>query len=135
MSEPAVVVQRFIDSFIEAWPRADVAQVAAFFTEDAIYHNVPMEPAVGREAIEATFAQFMAMGGQVDVELLNILSSDTLVMTERVDYFVALPGSQWVITCPEGAVDGKMPHARYRALPAGVGSRVPVGGGPGRTVH
>ena len=89
MSEPAVVVQRFIDSFIEAWPRADVAQVAAFFTEDAIYHNMPMEPAVGREAIEATFAQFMAMGGRVDVELLNILSSDTLVMTERVDHFVS----------------------------------------------
>jgi limonene-1,2-epoxide hydrolase len=89
MQEPAIVVQRFIDAFIEAWPRADVAQVSVFFAEDAIYHNMPMEPAVGRKAIEATFAQFMAMGGHVNVELVNMLSSDSMVMTERVDYFVS----------------------------------------------
>jgi limonene-1,2-epoxide hydrolase len=84
-----VVVRRFIDDFIQAWPRSDVARVSAYFSEDAIYHNIPMEPAVGRAAIESTFGQFMKMGGTVSVELSHILASDTLVMTERVDHFIS----------------------------------------------
>jgi limonene-1,2-epoxide hydrolase len=36
-----------------------------FFSNDAVYHNIPMEPVQGREAIEATLADFMTMGGQV----------------------------------------------------------------------
>jgi limonene-1,2-epoxide hydrolase len=89
MQDPAAIVERFIDTFVDAWPRADATRVAAFFADEAIYHNVPMEPAVGRGAIEATFAQFMAMGGSVSVELLHMLSNDTVVMTERIDHFVS----------------------------------------------
>jgi limonene-1,2-epoxide hydrolase len=89
MQDPANVVRRFIEAFIEAWPRGDVAQVSAFFSEDAIYHNVPLKPAIGREAIDDAFAQFMAMGGRVGVELRHLLSDDRLVMTERVDHFTS----------------------------------------------
>jgi limonene-1,2-epoxide hydrolase len=89
MQSPAMIVERFIECFIDAWPRADAAQVAAHFADDAIYHNMPMEPSVGRAAIEATLVQFMAMGGTVSVEMLHIMSNDTMVMTERVDHFVS----------------------------------------------
>lgn len=88
MPSPSQIVQCFMDCFIDAWPRADAATMAAFFAEEAIYQNGPMEPAVGRAAIHDVFAQFMAMGGRVSVQLLHMLSSDTLVMTERIDHFV-----------------------------------------------
>ncbi len=89
MQYPADVVRDFIDAFIDAWPRGDPAGLVTYFTEEAIYHNVPLEPAVGRDAIRDTFAQFMAMGGTVSVELRHLLSNDKIVMTERVDHFVS----------------------------------------------
>lgn len=89
MDKPAEVVEAFIDAFIEAWPRGDAACLAAFFAPEAVYHNVPLEPAIGRNAIEDTFARFMAMGGTVGVELRHLLSDDRIVMTERVDQFVS----------------------------------------------
>ena len=89
MQKPAEIVERFIHAFIDAWPHGDAAALSAFFADDAIYHNVPFEPAIGRQAIEDTFAQFMTMGGTVSVELRHLLSDDTIVMTERIDHFVS----------------------------------------------
>lgn len=89
MQSPADVVLQFIDTFVDAWPRCEVARLATFFADDAVYHNVPLEPAIGRDAILDTFAQFMAMGGTVSVELRHILSDDTFVMTERIDHYAS----------------------------------------------
>jgi limonene-1,2-epoxide hydrolase len=33
--------ERVIVDFIEAWSRFDPAELARFFTEDGIYHNMP----------------------------------------------------------------------------------------------
>ncbi|HEY6425987.1 MAG TPA: limonene-1,2-epoxide hydrolase family protein [Acidimicrobiales bacterium] len=88
MPSPTEIVERFIEAFIEAWPEANVAMISSFFAEDSVYHNIPMAPVQGREAIEATFAEFMAMGGRVGVDLLHMLSDGPIVMTERVDHFV-----------------------------------------------
>ena len=82
------MVREFIDVFVEAWPQGDAARVASFFSDDAVYHNVPLEEVRGRAGIEATFADFMAMGGRVSVDLRHLLADATLVMTERVDHFV-----------------------------------------------
>lgn len=88
MATPTEVVQRFVDEFVLAWPAKDASRVAALFCEDASYHNGPLEPVHGRSAIETTLAGFMAMGGEVAVDMVNVLARDQLVMTERVDHFV-----------------------------------------------
>ncbi len=85
---PETTVKECMKTFVAAWPRADAAAVSAFFAEDAIYQNVPLEPVRGRKDIEAAFAGFMAMGGRVSVDLMHLLSDNTNVMTERVDHFV-----------------------------------------------
>lgn len=74
--------------FIAAWDARDPAALGAFFAENAVYHNGPLEPVAGREAIEATLAGFMAMGGRVDVDVVNLLADESIVMTERVDHFI-----------------------------------------------
>ena len=41
--------------WVEAFNRADVAGLAAMYSEDAINHHVANEPVVGRDAIRAMF--------------------------------------------------------------------------------
>ncbi len=86
-------VQDFIAAFMKAWPTADTTALGSFFNEDAVYHNVPLEPVTGRTAIEATFAQFMSMGGQVDVNIVHMVAEGPIVMTERVDHLTRDDGT------------------------------------------
>jgi len=90
MSTSAKTVQEFIAAFITAWPEGDAAKLASFFSEDAVYHNIPMDPIKGRDAIQATLAEFMGMGGQVGVDIAHIVSDGAIVMTERVDHFTGI---------------------------------------------
>jgi limonene-1,2-epoxide hydrolase len=80
-------VQDFIAAFVKAWPTADASLLGSFFEETAVYHNIPLEIVTGRPAIVSTFAEFMGMGGQVDVDIVHMVAEGPIVMTERVDHF------------------------------------------------
>jgi limonene-1,2-epoxide hydrolase len=88
MAAPRQVVQEFVDTFVDAWPVGDAARVASLFSDEASYHNGPLEPVHGRGAIRATLAEFMTMGGEVSVDMLNVLADEHVVMTERIDHFL-----------------------------------------------
>lgn len=46
--------------FCAAWSdNIGAAELAAFFTDDAVYHNIPLAPVTGREAIASTIASFI----------------------------------------------------------------------------
>ncbi len=95
MESPIELVRRFC----AAWS-ADVgaAELAAFFTDDAVYHNIPLAPVSGREAIANNFASFIRPGApgieSLHLRLLNIAANGPVVMTERVDAF-KLPGKSF----------------------------------------
>ena len=95
MESPIEVVRRFC----AAW-NADVgaAELAAFFTDDAVYHNIPLAPVTGRAAIANNFASFIRPGApgieSLHLRLINIAASGPVVMTERVDAF-KLPGKSF----------------------------------------
>ena len=97
MPTSAETVQKFITAFIAAWPQGDAAKLGSFFNEDAVYHNMPMEPVQGRGAILATLADFMDMGGQVGVDIIHMVADGPIVMTERVDHFI---GAERTISLP-----------------------------------
>jgi limonene-1,2-epoxide hydrolase len=46
-----------------------------------------MDPVVGRHAILAELTSFMAMGGDVSVEIVHLMADGPFVMTERIDHF------------------------------------------------
>ena len=94
MPTSSETVQVFIAAFTKAWPTADPTPLGSFFDEDATYHNIPLEPVTGRSAIVSTFAQFMSMGGKVDVDIIHIVVEGPIVMTERVDYFTKDDGTK-----------------------------------------
>jgi limonene-1,2-epoxide hydrolase len=122
VTTPKETVEEFVAAFVSAWPDRDAARVASFFSDDAVYHNIPMEPVEGRKAIEATLASFMTMGGQVRVDVGHIAAEGAIVMVERVDYFV---GDQRTITLPVVGVfevhDGKITAWRDYFDSAGLG--------------
>ena len=89
MRTPLETIQEFVDAFHAAWPKADAAAIATFFSDDAVYHNIPMEPIAGRASIEAALADMMAqLGGDIDLDMLHIVTDGPIVMTERVDHFI-----------------------------------------------
>ena len=89
--------ERLVRDFCAAWRRKELDELLRFFTPDAVYHNMPLEPLRGIDAIRETLRMFVTPAEHIDFELLAIASSGNLVFTERVDRFtimgkaVALP--------------------------------------------
>lgn len=81
MSDPEAIVREFC----EAWSRLDLDELMAYFTDDAVYHNMPGPPATGRAAVRATIARFLGGWNATEWEVLNTASSGNVVFAERVD--------------------------------------------------
>ena len=58
---------------------------------DAIYHNIPLAPVNGREAIANNISSFIRPGApgieSIQFHVINIAANGSIVMTERVDVF------------------------------------------------
>lgn len=90
MSTPTERVQALIDGF----NRNDIDAVLACFAEDAIYHNMPMEPLQGLDAIRAALAAFMDSASEIDWQVRASAEAGNKVLNERLDRF--LIGGQWL---------------------------------------
>ena len=47
-----------VRAFLAAWERRDTAFIVEAFTDDAVYHAVPLEPLAGKEALGRWVAGF-----------------------------------------------------------------------------
>jgi limonene-1,2-epoxide hydrolase len=63
------------------------AELVDYFTDDAVYHNIPVDPAVGHDAILALLNMFMAAIDRLEFQVHNIAATGNTVLTERVDVF------------------------------------------------
>lgn len=77
--------EQIIRDFIAAWSRLDAAELAAFFTEDGCYFNMPTQPVRGRENVENFIRGFLANWTETQWDLLNIAAVGDVVYTERLD--------------------------------------------------
>jgi limonene-1,2-epoxide hydrolase len=84
MANPIDLVQDFCDT----WAKGDLDAIIEFFTDDAVYHNIPVAPVTGRDAIRETIAGFTAGIDSVEFRVLNIAANGSVVLTERVDAFI-----------------------------------------------
>ncbi|MDT2010072.1 limonene-1,2-epoxide hydrolase [Rhodococcus opacus] len=88
---------QLVTQFCAEWIEPDPAKIAEYFAEDAIYHNIPMEPVIGRDAIREFIAGFIAAFGGIDFRVHRQLTdggqspnaeeSSGVVMNERIDVF------------------------------------------------
>jgi limonene-1,2-epoxide hydrolase len=58
-----------------------------FFTDDVVYHNIPMDPAEGIEATMGVLQMFMGMCDALEFEIHHLASDGSTVLTERTDTF------------------------------------------------
>jgi limonene-1,2-epoxide hydrolase len=77
--------EQVIREFIEAWSRLDPAELAGFFAEDGVYHNMPMAPVRGRENVQKLIQGFIAPWTQTTWDIRTLLSSGDIVVAERLD--------------------------------------------------
>jgi limonene-1,2-epoxide hydrolase len=72
--------------FFAAWNNRDFATIIAAFDDGAVYHNVPMKPIEGRDAIEAYLTPVMEKCSEIDWKILAIAEDpDGRVLSERLD--------------------------------------------------
>jgi len=77
--------ERVARELLDALAKHDAAAFRPLFTDDVVYHNIPMEPAVGIEASIAFLDGFFGMFENAEVEILNLAVRDNVVLTERID--------------------------------------------------
>ena len=77
--------EKAIRDFVAAWSRLDPAELAGFFADDGVYHNMPAAPVQGRENIEQMIAGFISPWTHTDWEILNLVADGDLVVVERLD--------------------------------------------------
>jgi limonene-1,2-epoxide hydrolase len=73
-----------VRGFMRAWESRDAEFIVGCFTEDAVYHSVPLTPIVGKPAIAEWVRGFAGVPpGRLEVH--RQVASETVVMNERVD--------------------------------------------------
>jgi limonene-1,2-epoxide hydrolase len=80
--------EKLVLEFCEAWTRCDIDELLGYFTDDAVYHNIPMQPVHGHDQIRNVLQLFVPTSEKIDFETLHIAAAGDVVHTERVDRFV-----------------------------------------------
>jgi limonene-1,2-epoxide hydrolase len=90
--------EAIVRDFITAWSRLNPSELASYFSEDGVYHNMPSEAVVGRDNIERFIAGFIRPWESTDWEVINLLADGDIVMVERLDKTV-VAGSPVNLPC------------------------------------
>lgn len=105
--------QEIVEAFIDAWNRGDVPAAFGMMADDIVWHNIPMEPAVGLAGVQALMGQFPPIEGTEWITH-NIAANGNVVLTERTDKF--LVGGRWRAIRVSGTfeinAEGKITHWR-----------------------
>lgn len=83
MPTPTEVVEQFCAAFAAK----DIDTISKLLTDDVVYHNVGMAPAVGKEASVAMIQGFLDMSENLKFEIHRIAANGDSVLTERTDTF------------------------------------------------
>jgi limonene-1,2-epoxide hydrolase len=77
--------ERTVRALLAALETHDSAQIRPLLADDVVYHNIPIEPAVGLEAALTFLEGFFGMFTDTKVEILNLAVRGDVVLTERID--------------------------------------------------
>jgi len=82
MADPTQIVR----DFCAAWEARDQQRVLDAFTDDGVYHNMPLEPVRGKNGIREVLNLFLP-ADEIEAEIVHLVARGNLVFTERVDRF------------------------------------------------
>ena len=84
---PTDIIRRFCDDWSTITEDGGMDRILAYFTDDAVYHNMPVEPVNGPGEIRATLEGFLAGVSRVEFDVHHLVAEGSVVLTERFDYF------------------------------------------------
>jgi len=93
MRDPETVVR----DFCAMWPERSIDRFLEFFPDDALYHNIPMQPVTGKDGIREVLNLFVP-ADELEAEIVHLAGRGSLVFTERVDRF-RLGGKRVELPC------------------------------------
>ncbi len=77
--------KQLVAAFFDAWRSGDADQVAEWFTDDGVCHNVPMERVEGREAIRTMVAGWIGALQGIDFDFRHVVVEGDVALMERHD--------------------------------------------------
>ena len=83
----ATEAEKVVADFCKSFERKNLDEIMGFFTDDAVYHNMPMEPAKGKDAIRATINSYLPSSDRIVFKILHTASNGNIVFNERMDMF------------------------------------------------
>jgi limonene-1,2-epoxide hydrolase len=89
--------EKVVSDFCKTWTRMNLEEILAFMTDDAVYHNIPMEPLKGKDAIRKALEGFKGMMEGIEFQIHHTASTGNLVMNERTDTMVMRDGKKVAI--------------------------------------
>ena len=92
--------ERIIREFVDSWSGLDAEELANYFAEDGIYHNMPSGAVQGRNNIQQFISGFIRPWESTDWEIVSLVADGDLVMVERLDKTV-VAGSPVNLPCLE----------------------------------
>jgi limonene-1,2-epoxide hydrolase len=79
--------EQVVRDFCSAASHRDAEALRPFFSDDVVYHNIPMDPAEGIEATMGVLNMFIGMCEALEFEIHHLASDGSTVLTERTDRF------------------------------------------------
>ncbi|MEU5852258.1 limonene-1,2-epoxide hydrolase family protein [Saccharopolyspora shandongensis] len=74
-----------VTEFCARWRDAGAEELAAYFTDDGIYHNVPMKAVTGKDAITEFLRGFIDTFGGIEFDVHRQIACGNVVFNERSD--------------------------------------------------
>ena len=79
----AADTEKIVNDFCKTWNRRNLEEIMAYFADDAVYHNMPVEPAKGKDAIRNTINTFLPGSTYVEFKILHTAASSDIVFSVK----------------------------------------------------
>jgi limonene-1,2-epoxide hydrolase len=79
--------ERLVREFCDAFDGSNAEGLRPYFTDDVVYYNIPLDPAVGIDATIDFIEGFFGMCESMTIETVNLAVRGNVVLTERIDTF------------------------------------------------
>ncbi|UXA04735.1 nuclear transport factor 2 family protein [Mycobacterium sp. SMC-2] len=97
MADTKEASEALVRDFLGSWQGRSLDSICRGFADDAVYHNVPVEPVEGIAGIRAVFQGFLEAFSDAKLEIVSLAAEPGLVLVERVDYFTMNDGRTVVL--------------------------------------
>jgi limonene-1,2-epoxide hydrolase len=89
--------KQLVLDFLASWDGRDIEYIMSFFSDDSVYHNVPVQPLKGLAPIRAIFEAFLREFRTASLDVVAAVAEPGMVIAERIDRFQTISGKDVVL--------------------------------------